>query len=175
MMVAALALGTLSAAAQQLASTGPSLLRGSYPAFEAPIYEPPPSVCDATQPPCRAAGDGKTLDTQALQACIDSCPRSPGGLFSVVLRHGKRFLTGSLNLTTGCHLRVDGTLLGSTDPADYPVVPPLPGYGPGQRDSAVHGWGRHQVCSPALFCMRLDLQLACCWLTACVALKSVPY
>ena len=35
--------------------------------------------------------------------------------------------------------------LRSTDPAAYPVVPPLAGYGPGERDAAVHGWGRHQA------------------------------
>ena len=27
----------------------------------------------------------------------------------------------------------------------YPVIPPLAGYGPGERDNALHGFGRHQA------------------------------
>jgi hypothetical protein len=136
-MLAAAVLSTVGAPA--------AMLRGSYPDFAAPLYHASASVCDAMAAPCAAAGDGTTLDTAALQACIDHCPRAPDGSFAVVLRSGRRFLSGSLNLTSGCHLVIDGVLLGSTDPADYPVVPPLPGYGPGQRDIALHGWGRHQA------------------------------
>ena len=123
------------------------VLRGEYPDFLAPAPRPPPSsACDATQSPCHAVGDGHTDDTAALQHCIDAaCKRDVGGRFTVLLPKGKRFLSGSLNLTSGLRLVVDGTLLGTTDPSRYPVVPPLPGYGPGQRDSAVHGWGRHQA------------------------------
>jgi polygalacturonase len=107
---------------------------------------PPTSSCDATQSPCHAVGDGRTDDTVALQHCIDTgCKPGVDGRFTVLLPAGKRFLTGSLNLTSGLRLVVNGALLGSTDPSRYPVIPPLPGYGPGQRDSAVHGWGRHQA------------------------------
>jgi polygalacturonase len=121
------------------------LLQGSYPDFHAAPYHAPVSQCDVTAVPWSAAGDGVTDDTLALQRCIEKCPRDSTGSFAVVLEEGKRFLTGSLNLTSGCHLVVDGRLLGSTDPASYPVIPPLAGYGPGQRDNAQNGWGRHQA------------------------------
>ena len=120
------------------------LLRGEYPDFGVPVYRPPTSMCDVTEAPWSAAGDGSVDDTAALQKCIERCPRDAHGSFAVVLKAGKRFLAGSLNLSSGCHLIVDGVLLGSTDPARYPVIPPLAGYGE-SRDSAVHRWGRHQA------------------------------
>ena len=144
-----LALGALLVVAVGAgAASPPRLLRGAYPDFEAPIYRAPTeawSVCDVTAAPWSAAGDGHMDDTAALQGCITMCPRGTDGSFAVVLKAGKKFLTGALNLTSGCHLIVDGILLGSTNPASYPVIPPLAGYGPGQRDKAVHGWGRHQA------------------------------
>lgn len=151
------------------------VLRGAYPDFVAPLPAPlPASACDATASPCAAKGDGTTDDTAALQRCIDSgCKRAADGRFAVVLKAGKQFLSGSLNLTSGLTLVVDGTvrqpspalpaplpatprpdpallclspqLLGSTDPSKYPVIPPLAGYGPGQRDKAMFGYGRHQA------------------------------
>ena len=128
-----------------VAAAGSSLLRGAYPDFEPPVYRAPSSSCDVTSAPWSAKGDGRSLDTAALQKCIRECPRGPDGSFAVVLKAGKSFLTGALNLSSGCHFIVDGELLGSTDPEDYPVIPPLPGYGPGQRDTALHGWGRRQA------------------------------
>ena len=126
------------------ASASRRLLLGEYPEFSAPVYRPPSSSCDVTAAPWSAAGDGQTDDTAALQKCIEGCPRDPSGAFAVVLKASKRFLTGALNLTSGCHLIIDGVLLGSTDPARYPVIPPLAGYGE-SRDPAVHRWGRHQA------------------------------
>jgi polygalacturonase len=68
-----------------------------------------------------ATGDGHTLDTLALQAVIDACAARGGG--TVHISSG-RYLTGALffrdNLTL--HLEAGATLLGSQDPADYPVT-----------------------------------------------------
>jgi polygalacturonase len=68
-----------------------------------------------------AAGDGQTLDQAALQAAIDACAACGGG--TVYLPAG-RYLTGTLffrdNITL--HLDAGATLLGSQNPADYPVI-----------------------------------------------------
>ena len=78
--------------------------------------------CDVTEPRFGAVGDGKHDDTRAIRAALAQCD-------SVRLPDGKAFLTGPLNLTSDQMLVVDGTLLASTDPADYPMVAPLIGYG----------------------------------------------
>ena len=64
-----------------------------------------------------AVGDGKTLNTQALQAAIDSC--SAAGRRVVVA--GGAFLTGNLTLRSNLHLHIEAgaTLLGSGNPEDY--------------------------------------------------------
>ena len=62
----------------------------------------------------------------------------------VVLPSGHAFLSGALNLTSKLLFRVDGVLLGSTNPDKYPIVPALPGYG-SCRDSgfpAANGYGK---------------------------------
>lgn len=66
-----------------------------------------------------AKGDGKKLDTAAIQAAIDHCAASGGGL--VRLPPG-RYLSGSLQLRSGIgfHLEKGATLLGSTSMDDYP-------------------------------------------------------
>ncbi len=68
-----------------------------------------------------AVGDGATLNTQAIQRAIDECAAAEGG--TVVIPPGQ-FVTGTLYLKSGVHLRVDhaATVLGSTDIADYPVT-----------------------------------------------------
>jgi len=67
-----------------------------------------------------AAGDGLTTDTTALQAAIDTCAEKGG---TVWIPAGK-YRTGSLffrsNVTV--HLDSGATLLGSENPADYPIV-----------------------------------------------------
>lgn len=67
-----------------------------------------------------AAGDGLALDTSALQAAIDAVAGRGG---TVWIPAGK-YMTGSLfvksNLTL--HLEAGATLLGSEDPADYPII-----------------------------------------------------
>jgi len=66
-----------------------------------------------------AAGDGKTLDTAAIQKAIDAAAPSGG---QVLLRGGKKYLTATLVLRSGIdfHLADDAELLASTNRADYP-------------------------------------------------------
>ncbi len=68
-----------------------------------------------------AAGDGKTLDTKAIQAAIDACASKGGG---VVKFNSGDYLTGSIFLKEGVNLRIDKgvTILGSQDIADYPEI-----------------------------------------------------
>lgn len=68
-----------------------------------------------------ARGDGRTLDTAALQAAIDACAGRGGG--TVFVPAGE-YLTGTLFFRDriSLHLDAGATLLGSQDPADYPVT-----------------------------------------------------
>jgi polygalacturonase len=73
-----------------------------------------------------AVGDGQTSDTRPLQAAIDaagSCREGGQGGGTVYLPAG-RYKTGALffrdNVTL--HLEAGATLLGSQDPAEYPVA-----------------------------------------------------
>ncbi len=66
-----------------------------------------------------AEGDGKTLDTAAIQAAIDACTNQSGG--KVYFPPGD-YLTGTLQLKDNVtlHLETNARLLGSTSLADYP-------------------------------------------------------
>src|SRR5579883_3004841 len=66
-------------------------------------------------------GDGKTLDTQALQKAIDTCSKAGGG--TVVVPAG-RYLTGPLHLgsSMNLHLEKGATLLLSGNTADYKLA-----------------------------------------------------
>lgn len=68
-----------------------------------------------------AVGDGRAMDTCAIQAAIDDCGAHRGG--RVILTDGT-YLTGMLRLRTGVELRIerDAVLLGSTDAADFPPI-----------------------------------------------------
>ena len=68
-----------------------------------------------------ARGEGQTLDTCAMQAAIDACARLGGG---TVLVPAGQYLVGTLFLRdrVTLHLEAGATLLGSQDPADYPVT-----------------------------------------------------
>ena len=68
-----------------------------------------------------AAGDGKTVNTTALQALIDKVAKEGGG--TVVVPEGT-FLTGALFFKQGVNLYIEkgGTLKGTTEQSDYPQV-----------------------------------------------------
>jgi len=68
-----------------------------------------------------ARGDGKTLNTQAIQRAIDAAARQHG---TVTFAPGT-YLTGSVFVKSGVTLRIDKgvTLLGSQNLSDYPVMP----------------------------------------------------
>lgn len=65
-----------------------------------------------------AKGDGKTVNTKAIQKAIDACSQTSG---TVTIPEG-RFLTGTLYLKNNVTLLLEkgAVLLGSTDSADYP-------------------------------------------------------
>ncbi|MDI3478020.1 MAG: exo-poly-alpha-galacturonosidase [Thermoanaerobacterium sp.] len=56
------------------------------------------------------------LNTAAIQKAIDECP--DGGV--VLVPAGKIFVTGPIHLKSNMTLDVEGTLLGTTDPDQYP-------------------------------------------------------
>lgn len=68
-----------------------------------------------------AAGDGKTLDTRAIQQAIDRCSLFGGGV--VVVPEGE-YLTGAIALrsNTTLHLEKGAVIRGSSDLKDYPVM-----------------------------------------------------
>jgi len=68
-----------------------------------------------------AIGDASTLDTIAIQSTIDAASRAGGG--TVYFSAGK-YLTGSIFLRSSITLYLDAgaVLLGSQNPADYPIV-----------------------------------------------------
>jgi hypothetical protein len=67
---------------------------------------------------CGATGDGRTIDTTALQAAIDRVANSGGGIVSVP---PGRYVCGTLILRSRVTLQiaVDAVLVGSTNIADY--------------------------------------------------------
>lgn len=68
-----------------------------------------------------ASGDGQTDDTHALQAALDACAAQGGGTVWVP---AGRYVSGSLFLHSHLDLHLDAgaVLLGSQDPAAYPVI-----------------------------------------------------
>ncbi|RPD40577.1 glycoside hydrolase family 28 protein [Chitinophaga barathri] len=65
-----------------------------------------------------AKGDGKTLNTKAIQKAIDACNQAQGGM--VLIPPGE-FLSGTLELKSfvTLHIEAGGKLLGSTKREDY--------------------------------------------------------
>jgi len=68
-----------------------------------------------------AVGDGKTLDTGAIQRAIDACHAAGGGR---VLVQGGVYLTGSIRLRSNVvlHVEAGATLLGSPRIGDYGIA-----------------------------------------------------
>lgn len=69
-----------------------------------------------------ATGDGTTLDTKAFSSACAAASRAGGG---TILVPPGRFRTGSIVLParTTLHLMAGSVIVGSQDPADYPVHP----------------------------------------------------
>src|SRR5882672_8409147 len=68
-----------------------------------------------------SVGDGKTLNTKAIQAAIERCAAGGGG--TLVVPEGT-FVTGSIFLKQGVNLQVEkgGVLKGSQNTNDYPWI-----------------------------------------------------
>src|SRR5690349_6645624 len=75
-----------------------------------------------------AKGDGKTLDTAALQAAIDACAHDGGG---TVLVPAGTFHIGATELKSNVtlHLAASATLLGSADGKQYHAIDAIPLHG----------------------------------------------
>src|SRR6185369_10957649 len=72
-----------------------------------------------------AAGDGKTLDTAALQRAIDACSKAGEG---TVLVPAGEFVIGAVELKSNVTLRIcaGSKLVGSSDGKDYHAVDAIP-------------------------------------------------
>jgi polygalacturonase len=72
-----------------------------------------------------ARGDGKTLDTAALQAAIDKCHSEQGG---TVLVPAGVFVIGTTELKSNVtlHIAAQGVLLGTTDKTQYHAADKIP-------------------------------------------------
>jgi polygalacturonase len=72
-----------------------------------------------------AKGDGKTLDTQAVQAAIDTCTRDQGG---TVLVPAGVFVIGTVEMKANVtlHIVAQGKLLGSDDGKQYHAADAIP-------------------------------------------------
>jgi Glycosyl hydrolases family 28 len=75
-----------------------------------------------------AKGDGKTLDTAALQAAIDACNKDQGG---TVLVPAGVFVIGTVEMKSNVtlHIAAQGKLLGSADGKQYHAVDAIPLHG----------------------------------------------
>jgi polygalacturonase len=71
-----------------------------------------------------AVGDGKTLNTEAIQRAIDACSLKGGGTVNVP---AGSFVTGTILLKNNVtlHLEDQAVLMGSHNPADYRNVDPF--------------------------------------------------
>ncbi|XP_059433721.1 probable polygalacturonase [Corylus avellana] len=82
-----------------------------------------------------AVGDGKTSNTKAFKAAIQSLSKyaSDGGA-QLIVPPGK-WLTGSFNITSShftLFLQKGAVILASQDESEWPQIPPLPSYGTGR-------------------------------------------
>ena len=72
-----------------------------------------------------AKGDGKTLDTTAVQAAIDACTKDKGG---TVLIPAGTFVIGTIEMKSNVtlHIAAQGKLLGSADGRHYRAAEAIP-------------------------------------------------
>ena len=86
------------------------------------VQAAPPVIIDITR--YGAVGDGKTLNTIAIQKAIDECHQQGGG--KVMFPAGK-WLSGTIVLKdqVALHFNKDACLLGSTDINDYQNIDPF--------------------------------------------------
>ncbi len=85
--------------------------------YKKTIMMPKKKKCiDVTTAPYNAIGDGRTINTHALQKAIDDCDENG----YVYIPKGN-FLTGALNLHSNMELYIDngGVIQGSDNPQDY--------------------------------------------------------
>ncbi len=75
-----------------------------------------------------AKGDGRTLDTAALQAAIDACNKDQGG---TVLVPAGVFMIGTVEMKSNVtlHIAAQGKLLGSADGKQYHAADAIPLHG----------------------------------------------
>lgn len=68
-----------------------------------------------------AVGDGRAMNTEAIQSAIDACAESGGG---TVFFPAGRYQTGTIHLKSHIRLHLDtgAVILGSTDLDDYPIM-----------------------------------------------------
>ncbi len=80
------------------------------------IHTPPAPAATVSVIDRGAIGDGRTMNTRAIQAAIDDCP--PSGVVQIP---AGIFLSGALYLKSDMTLEIaeGGVLKGSADPADY--------------------------------------------------------
>lgn len=80
---------------------------------------------------------GETNNAASIQSAIDSCSAQAAGDRFVVDIPAGTFVTGTIVLASNMKLRLSkgAVLAGSTDPRDYPLLPPLPSYGIGRDDA----------------------------------------
>jgi polygalacturonase len=81
-----------------------------------------PIVIDATA--SGVVGDGKTLNTSAIQAAIDSLSAKGGGVLAF---SAGRYVTGTIQIKDNVRLRLadQAVLVGSSSPADYRNLDPF--------------------------------------------------
>jgi hypothetical protein len=117
----------LASATTVAASIGSGLLAGTASAAE------PPKTVASGRPGARiydirdfgATGDGRALDTSAVQAAIDACHQDQGG---TVLVPAGVFVIGTIEMKSNVtlHLAAQGRLLGSADGKQYHAADLIP-------------------------------------------------
>lgn len=105
-----------------------------------------------------AVGDGRRMDTCYIQKAVNACP--PGG--TVLLPSGHIFVSGALFLKSNMTFCVDGVLLGSSNPRDYPrVITRWEGWR--KLEQPAEGWENSTPRVPENHCPHASLLNAGCY------------